>query len=692
MKLRKASGGLALWVVGSFLGNTVALAQSTEPPPATAAPLDPQPASAPEAAEPPAAPSAPTTTAPAQTPAPPPVAPAKNPPLVAAAQPSPLPAVNPTNVVVAATPPPAPVATVSDSADSAQAPQTPASDKDPWARPFFVKGELNSFSVRPMTRRNFIGVGAGLSAIPNDTETILNAFYFTVEPQLDIVNTKYNWRLGLGAPLQFELVNTRGAFEVCLNEGRQSRMSGGNQDAVAADTALCVADNKDRITENFGKLRKADWDEPSDFAKIIRYMVIGGQEQPFYLNLSRLYDQSLGHGTVIRDYNPNIDYNTARLGATLDFNRSAVGIQAMANDLVNPDVLGLMAFIRPLRPYSQNVLLRSLSFGFNFVHGVNQPRHLLYEAGLFTPSFDQPIPKVDSNLNLVGGHYQAVDIIGGDVEAKLIRTDTADMKLYIDYQKIKGHGGGTTLGSLWRFSFGQPANMATRSRVEINYFDPDYLPSYFDTYHDIFQYQYLPQTYGAANKLQYHPTKLQYLEASKGGRKRIGAYLELSHAFLNYFTVGAVARTWRPMGSPANAGFTGPTYPDYNQNCANKDGELTCPDSVLMPKEESFTSLRLYAELPLRRYLQTFVSYEVFSTTAEQGGLGLFKFNGDNEILFSGARIMLLPIFFIQAEARRYFFLQRVHNVNIEQLTLEQDQNYHANWTFAVNAFVGYEF
>jgi hypothetical protein len=55
-------------------------------------------------------------------------------------------------------------------------------------------------------------------------------------------------------------------------------------------------------------------------------------------------------------------------------------------------------------------------------------------------------------------------------------------------------------------------------------------------------------------------------------------------------------------------------------------------------------------------------------------------------------RLKLLPILFIQAESRRYFFLQRVSNVDLNKLTVQQDQNYHADWTFAVNAFVGYEF
>jgi hypothetical protein len=358
---------------------------------------------------------------------------------------------------------------------------------------------------------------------------------------------------------------------------------------------------------------------------------------------------------------------------------------------VNPDVVGLMAFLRPMRPYSENIFWRSFSVGASYVHGSNLPNVLHYEKGLFSPSFDQPIPQVDSNLKPVGGKFAQVSVYGGDIEAKVLRTQSADLKVYVDYQKMTGHGGGATVGGLWRSSLGEPAWQALRARAEVNYFDADYLPSFFDTYHDIFSYQYLPIGYKGSNGLTYHPTKLQYLDAEKGGPKRLGAYVELSHAFLNYLTLGAAARLWRPVGSPSKAGYSGPSFPDYGQDCTDTKGELTCSKSVAVGGDPGFTSLRFSAEVPFRNYLQAFASYEVFSTTTEKG-LGAFRFDGDNEILFSGVRLKLLPILFIQAESRRYFFLQRVHNVNLDNLTVEQDQNYHANWTFAVNAFVGYEF
>lgn len=560
------------------------------------------------------------------------------------------------------------------------------------ARPFFIEGELESFVLRPITRRNFIGVGGGVASIPNDANTLLNTFFVTVEPQIDIINEVYHWKLGLGAPLNLKLLDTRGPFEGCIEQGRTARLTGGDQDTVAAVTGACLLEQKDNLTEGIGTLRKEDWDQPSDFAKVIRYFIVGEAEHEFYLNVSRQFDQSLSHGTAVRDYNANINFNTSRLGATIDFNKAAIGIQGIANDLVRPDVLGMMLFIRPFRPYSDSVFLRSLSLGLSFVHGVNQPRRLLFEPGLFAPAFDQPIVKVDEQLTMLGAAYAPMDILGVDLEAKIVRGKENDLKVYADFQKMKDFGEGVTLGALFRYSHGEPATQALRARAELNVFSADYLPSYFDTYHDIFQYQYLPATYRASNGLLYSPTKWQYLEAARGGRPKMGAYVEVAHAFLDKLTLSLAGRMWRPVGSPSRPGFDGLRFPDYGQGCeAEGDGDLACGDETVRIDELSYSSLRVRAELPFRKFLQAFASYEVFSS-GDEPGLGALQLDGDNEVLFGGARLMLLPFLFFQAETRRYFFLQRVTNIDLQTLTVEQDQRYHANWTFAFSTYLGYEF
>jgi hypothetical protein len=565
-------------------------------------------------------------------------------------------------------------------------------EPDPWARPHFVKGDLSNFTIRPTPRRNFIGVAGGASAIPRDTNTVINSFFFTVEPQIDVSSQRFNWKLSLGAPLQFEMVDLRGPFESCIAEAKTLRMMGQSRTAIESAIPTCMNDKKDQITQNFGKLRREDWDEASDFAKIIRNVQVGGQEQPFYLSLSRLYDQSFGHGTVVRHYNPNIDYNTARLGANIDFSKAAVGVQAMANDLVNPDVVGVLAFIRPFRPFSSNVLLRSLSFGSSWIRGGNQPLGLRYERGLFRKSYDQLIPELDDSLDLQGSTFHQASILSFDVEAKVMRRDWADIKVYADYDKMLKYDSGVTLGSLWRFSFGKPAHQALRARTEVSMFGPAFLPGYFDTFHDIFQYQYLPAGYQSSRGMTYYPTKLEFLEASRPGRKRIGGYAEVTYSLRDYLTMGAFLRGWTPYGSPRMPGYTGPQFSDYGGTCqANDKGTQVCDQKVALGREPGFGSLRLHAELPFRRFLQAFASYEAFSTTTEKG-LGAFRFDGDNEVFFGGARIMVLPFFFIQGEGRRYFFVQRFTDVDLHELTFEQDQNFHSRWTFALNASLGYEF
>lgn len=579
-------------------------------------------------------------------------------------------------------------------AEAAQA----AEQEDPRARPYFVKGELSSGgAVRPQTRRNFIGASGGISALPSGGDTVLNAFYLTIEPQVDLqLPKKHNLKIGLGVPLQFELFDSRGAFERCLAEARDDKQMGADQATIAMNASECVQDEQDSATENLGKLRERDWDEPSDFAKVIRYITIGGEERQFYVNVSRLYGQSVGHGTVIRRYNPNLDYNTARVGVTFDAYHRFIGFESMVNDVVNPDVVGLLGFVRPLEPLFPNVTpLRSLSFGASVAVGRNVPRTINYEPGLLEPSIDEPIPAVDSDLDMVVGSTDTVTIVGLDVETKLLRSQTSDMKLYVDVQQILDHGRGYTVGTLWRFSFGRPASMALRIRAEANYFDPDYLPSFFDGFYDIHKKQYLPAGY-FSGAVAYYPTKLGYLEANAGGKRRVGGYFEATHSFLNLLTVGMAARASKGIGDAKTPGFAGPEFPDYADCSFDMDGLMDCSMAgTVTVAEPGYASLLLYGEIPFRKYLQGFVSYEVFATSlgpTTREGLDLFQFDRDNEVFFSGVRLQLLPILFISAEARRFYFLQRVTNVDINALKLEQDQNYHSEWTFALNVYAGYEF
>jgi hypothetical protein len=565
---------------------------------------------------------------------------------------------------------------------------------DPRARPYFIKGELSGGgAVRPLGKRSFIGAGMGVAALPSSAGTALNAFFFTVEPQVDLrFPEKHDLKIGLSVPLAFEIADTRAAFESCVPAARDAKAMGATQQQIAAVTAMCVDMNKGKATENLGQLRKQDWDEPSDFAKVIRYITIGGDEQPFYLNISRLYGHTLGHGTVVRRYNPNLDYNTSRVGVSFDAYRGMVGFESMVNDVIKPDVMGALVFVRPFEALVPDVLpVRSLSFGAQLTAGLEVPRTIGYEVGLFDPAADKPIPELSSDGKLVARDTATVVFYGADVETKVIRTQTSDMKIYFDVQQMKDHGRGLTLGALWRFSFGRPATQALRVQAEVFEHDADYLPYFFDSQYDIQKLTYFPSAYTSGG-LQYQPTKLGFIEAAAGGRKRLGASLEVTHTLVGWLTVGVAARGSRAMGSASQAGFAGPQFDDLSM--CTVSGET--PSCAGVPKltvgSPGYASVLVYGEIPFRRVLQAFASYEVFSTSLPGEGLDLGELDGDNEIVFTGVRLQLLPILFAQAEARRFYFTQRLSKIDTTAGTLEQDQNPRASWTFAINIYAGLEF
>ena len=47
------------------------------------------------------------------------------------------------------------------------------------------------------------------------------------------------------------------------------------------------------------RIRRRDWDEPADFAKVIRFFTIGRKEYNVYFTVNSLLPQTLGHGVLI---------------------------------------------------------------------------------------------------------------------------------------------------------------------------------------------------------------------------------------------------------------------------------------------------------------------------------------------------------------------------------------------------------
>ena len=108
------------------------------------------------------------------------------------------------------------------------------------------------------------------------------------------------------------------------------------------------------------RVRREDWDEVSDFGKIVRFFSIGRKEDNFYLTLNSLRPATIGHGQVLDKYQPNIDVDRSMLGLIFDAYNDYGGFQFQMNDVMwfDPEnvnkVIGGLGFLKPLSLFSDH--------------------------------------------------------------------------------------------------------------------------------------------------------------------------------------------------------------------------------------------------------------------------------------------------------------------------------------------------
>jgi hypothetical protein len=456
----------------------------------------------------------------------------------------------------------------------------------------FVKGELSVYlgSDRLTVKNNRIGVSAGLDRFGQ-------AYYLLVEPQVDLRFYDAKWGLGVGVPLRIELLN----FE-----------SG--------------ADGSPLLTKNLGRIRKEDWDSFHDYGRLLKYVNYGRKEDNLYVNIGQRYATTIGHGSLMRRYAPNIDIDYPRVSAEVDAYNDFGGFELFTNDILEWNQLAAIAFVKPLWFLgSSNLLVKSLSIGVSAGLDWKAPLTLATDAsGVRLVS--------DGRLSSVN---QAVKLIGFDAEVKVYKDDNIDVKPYIDYSLLLGGEGGLTLGALGRFNLGQQIVNAFRVVAELRFLGSRYQPSYFDTFYEVERFIYDDTGRGANGFIQYRTKQDAVLNAGLG--QRTGYYLEAS---------------WGIRGA---VGFT------------------MSLEGVSNSADKNFVA---HLEVPVLSFLQIFGSYykRRFADFKEFGQLD------EKAVLFAGARLKILPFFFLNARAYKTF------RVNPDT------QRYDNQFGFLVDAEIGYEF
>jgi hypothetical protein len=451
----------------------------------------------------------------------------------------------------------------------------------------FVKGELSVFlgSDRLTVKRNRIGVSVGFNQIGK-------VYYALVDPQVDVRLLDRKLAIGIGVPLNFEVLN----FNDDPNTGAPI------------------------FTSHAGTFRKEDWQQPSEYARVLNYVTYGRKEDNLYVNVGQVYAQSIGHGAIVRRYAPDIDPNLTRVSAQVDAYNDYAGFEALTNDVVQWNLLSALGFVKPLSWLSDNLLTKTLSVGGTIATDLTAPRALVTDAN--------GVRQLDQYGRLQAT-TSAVVLGGVDAEVKVVKTPFVDIKPYVDYSRLFGGDGGYTLGGLGRFNVPSGSVVhAFRVVVEARYLQARYVPSYFDTFYEVERYQ---SSYSLGP--QVHP------------------------GFINYLT------KYQDVIS-GELGNRGGYYVEASYGIRNKVGVTLAIEGDTVHAQKNFIA---HLEVPWVDFLQFFASYyrHGFVNFSE---LGNFNLNGQQDmILFGGARLRTFPFLFFNARVFKTFAVnpdvQRYDNV-----------------------------
>ncbi|MEO1171324.1 MAG: hypothetical protein AAFX94_04630 [Myxococcota bacterium] len=397
------------------------------------------------------------------------------------------------------------------------------------------------------------------------------------------------------------------------------------------------------------RVREQDWDEAADFARLIRFITVGRKEERFYFTINSLRPTTIGQGSVIDKYQPNIDVDREMTGLQLDAYNDYAGFQFQMNDVtLQNQILGGVAFIKPLGLVSSGWFATGFSLGVEYAADLKAPRCVQFSdndqncvqgtgnVGGTDPIsgelLDNTFVRTDPDTGRYAVEETTVQAVGFSGEMKVYRdNEHVDLKLYGTFHSFLNDGGGSGLsaGVLARLNAGDHYRSAFRFRGEYRTFGDGYLPSYFDTNYEVAKFEafYQPSSYQVA------PTRFQRVFGDEENGFAREA-LDRRHGFNLELSYGLFLDSRRNKQLAVAVGLSDSTGPF---------------DS----------SVYGHLEFPALEFLQLFGSFIRNNSDGLGDLFGDGMFTADNAVVLSGLRLEVLPFMFINAHYSRSFAITR---------------------------------
>lgn len=223
-----------------------------------------------------------------------------------------------------------------------------------------------------------------------------------------------------------------------------------------------------------GKLRTENFNEASDYLSIIRYVRYGLKNDPVFIKVGALDYYTLGHGSIMNQYNNSPTYDNRRIGLVADIDFGKFGFESIFSSFSPAGVFGIRGYVRPLQLSSASdiPILSNLEVGASFVTDINE------DAGIINGQY------ISANQEFkVSSDTGAISIYGFDLGLPLLNSSVTDITLYADYSKIAKFGSGVATGVKFDFNLSTLLNIT--AKLERRFNSGKYIPAYFNSLHEI---------------------------------------------------------------------------------------------------------------------------------------------------------------------------------------------------------------
>lgn len=287
-------------------------------------------------------------------------------------------------------------------------------------------------------------------------------------------------------------------------------------------------------TGDYGGLRKEDWDQVSDFLRVLRFVYVGQRDKrgPYYVRGGELSQLGIGYGTIMYRYHNGLDAARFHAGLHAAVNIDAYGGEVMIGDVLAPYLAGLRFTAKPFQVAWGEGWWEMFVAGATLMTDSRAPFQLETNGGVVVTDEDR-VPVVTRERALV--------IAGLDVGAEVLRTPILAITPYTALNKMSvvDNGWGWHAGVLWQFAL--PLLIDTLSidlRTEYQRVSGDYRGPYFNTAYEIERYQVLASDGGTVTpKLRALCGPALDCELGTPGAKN-GVFFDLRAGLPNWIFVG----------------------------------------------------------------------------------------------------------------------------------------------------------